>query len=212
LPLFLVGCGGSSLREDIASFISSFSYKKARSEVNKGSYVSELISKDVEGSIVTETESCSFDLTVQDVVSYNYSYIKNVDGQKTIKNKKVETIDNKYVLTYNGVTSEISYSEAYNITNSFFYNKYNQSTDYHYDGMYYGDIIKESALKQQDFVTIDKEKQLYTYNVPGVLEGNIVCEINYSVNQLGMLVNLKDKLYDKNNEEIYIVQTITVTY
>ena len=128
------------------------------------------------------------------------------------KSKKIETIGEKYYRTINGSKSECTYEEAYIMTNDFFYTQSKPDMDYHYGAMYYGDLIKESAAKQQNFVTIDQEKQTYEYKVPGMVEGKIIAKLNYIVNDLGMLLSLDDTLSDINNPDIYARTTIEVTY
>ena len=80
--------------------------------------------------------------------------------------------------------------------------------------MYYGDTIKASVSKQQDFVTISEDKEVYQYKIDKFKEQNsdVVTSIDYKVNKIGMLISLANSGYSISDPTTYYNETITVEY
>lgn len=214
LSTIAVSCGSNNLPSEISDFINGFSYQKARDSVLKGHYIDSSVGK-YQGKDCLFYDEVSFDISKENEVSF-YHYYKSVnygtilDEEYTVK---ITTEEGKYIHDNNGVKSEISYSAAKEETYRFFYSSYYPNTDHHYGGMYYGDMIKSEAYKQQSFVTISEDKTTYTYKVDGFKDSSgVVTKINYSVNRLGMLISLSDSGYKDGDSSTYFDETITVTY
>ena len=214
ITLSATSCG-ATLRQDVADFIASFSYENARNSVLKGHYIDKLEGK------YNDKDCLFYDEIIFDVTSpENYVY-KHVFKCKNygilLDDDYVEEVvknGDSYTYVKGDVRNEITYELAYNYTSRFFYTEYYSQTKRYNGAMYYGDMILDQAIKQQTFVTIDQEARIYRYKIDKVKsEGSdIVTSIDYSVNDIGMLLSLVDSAYSESDPTTYYTETITVNY
>jgi hypothetical protein len=81
---------------------------------------------------------------------------------------------------------------------------------YHAQGMYYGDLLLETARELQAFITINEAKTelIFEHNSKGRVDGkDAEIKQKYSVNKLGMLI--KNNVEQHNGDD-YIIQEINV--
>jgi len=206
---------GVSLRQEVADFIASFSYETARNSVLKGHYIDKSEGK-YKGQDCLFYDEVIFDVTSRDNFVYkhvyktlNYGTMANDDYvEEIVKNGDV------YKYTKGENTSDLTYETAYAYTARFFYSEYYSQTKRYNGAMYYGDMIKDEAIKQQNFVTIDKEARIYRYKIDKVKSSgsDVITSIDYSVNELGMLLGLVDSAYSESDPTTYYNEKITVEY
>lgn len=212
--MMIPSCGGSSLRSDILDFISPLSYQVARNAVNKGYYKDESNGKyqgkdcyfldEVDFSILVDSKEVTYSHHYK---SINYGLIADQEYFESIT-----TVEGIYIYDNRGEISEISYDKAYEVTSRFFYSEYYPESNHHYGAMYYGDILKSEAYKQQQFVTISEDKSIYQYKVDGFKENGVVISMDYQVNNIGMLISLKDEGYSETDPTTYFKETIITEY
>lgn len=214
LPLIIIlsatSCG-ASLREDIADFIKSFNYQTARETVIKGSFKDENKGQ-YQGHDFVVIDEVSFDVSITNVVMFKH-YYKSLNYPGNVDEEfedTVTTIEGKYIYRHKGVDSEITYQEAYDKTNLFFYLNYYPDTGHHDGGMYYGDIVKAEAGKQQQFLTVNESKTELRYYVENVKTNDSVITMDWAVDTLGMFIYVKDGGYSTKDPTTYFNETITV--
>ena len=215
IAVFSVTSCGAKLRQEVADFIANFSLQKARSEVKKGHYIDSSVGK-YKGSDCSFYDEVYFDISEPSIVSYKHVY-KSVNYGAILNEDYVEEIvtkDGVYTYTKGEESRELTYDVAYDMTKRFFFSEYYTKTDRYNGAMYYGDMVKDEAYKQQEFVTIDKENGIYRYKIDKVKQqgDNIVMSIDYSINKLGMLLSLADSGYSEDDPTTYYSETITVEY
>lgn len=216
LPLIIllsVTSCGNNLRQDIADFIKPFSYQTARNSVKYGHYIDKNEGKN-NGVSFLQINEVSFDVREDGIVSFLHHYeSSNYPGSVDESfDEKITTVDGKYIYDNRGVISELTYNEAFNKTDLFFYLNYYPDTGHHDGGMYYGDIIKAEAYKQQQFITINESKTELRYYVKNVKTENATITMDFAVNTLGMYVYVDDSGASDTNPNTYFHETITVEY
>ena len=179
------------LREDIAKFISNFTISKAMDTYKEGGY-SQVV-EDIEGERKAK-ECIEVEFSYLDSLHPTYSktttnYVNDV--QTSIEEIRFIEIEDKYYLSTNGELKESSLEECSNLIKEFFYKQTQVDGEYHTQGMYYGDYIKQVAPVLQKYITIDETKELYLFDYlvsekRGELEN--IYEQHYRVNKLGMLL------------------------
>lgn len=201
IPLLISCSKNIPLRSDIENFIASFSLETAMQEYREVSYISRKIQ--FIDNVRTRTET-TLDFNVKNIENGEIYYHKNVkvlDDDILRQETEINIIkeNDKYFYTINNEKYEKTIDECLDIIEDFFFEE--TMTDYyHYNGNYYGDLVLETCRYNQDFVTIDQEKELYilSYTREGdsgvEIDGQNVnkhyyLEQNYSVNKLGMLVS-----------------------
>ena len=203
----LVGCAGKpALRKDIAEFIKNFSLEAAIEQYQSGGYISTKIeSKDG----VTNKVEVEMEYTAEDPSHPTYQEItKTYENDELISTVTVEYIEDDtgcYIST-NGVKESSSPEECGKLITKFFYKQVDIDGQYHTQGFYYGDYLKEVAAGLQQYVTIDQEYQLYIHNY-SVTERNTNISQIYVVNRWGML---EENHYLMENEERMLRQDIFV--
>lgn len=187
-PLILTSCQTKpELREDIKKFISKFSLQVALEEYKSGGY----ISTKVENSEGKETKT-TITLEYSRIDENHPSYVQVttiLEDDVLTSNVEVSFVekDDNYYLSTNGELKLSSLAEVNGLITKFFYEKTMIDGQYHVQGYYYGDYLKEVAPVLQNYVTIDQENELYEmdYSVP---KGDSTMSQNYVVNKFGMLV------------------------
>lgn len=206
---------GAKLRQDVADFIAPFSLQKARNSVLKGHYIDKSEGK-YNGKDCLFYDEVLFDVTSPE--NFTYKHVFKTSNYGTIKDDDYTELivkeNDDYIYTKGDTRSVLSYDGAYLYTNRFFYSEYYQQTNRYNGAMYYGDMIKDEAIKQQNFVTIDQINKTYRYKIDKVkAEGSkVVTSIDYAVNELGMLLYLIDSAYSESDPNTYYNETITVEY
>ncbi len=188
----LTGCQTKpDLRQDIKEFISKFNIKDAMDAYKKGGYVKE-VNEISNGKKLTTRVEMEFNY----LSSEHPTYVEvTTNYENDVQTSKVEVefveLDEKFYLSTNGELSESSLAECGELIQKFFYKKVDLDGEYHTQGWYYGDLIRNVAPVMQSYITIDQEKELYIldYTAKDVIEGvETETRQNYSVNKLGMLV------------------------
>ena len=190
------------LREDIKEFVSNFSLKNAMDTYKKGGYLKE-IEEIKEGKKTLERIEMEFSYLDSAHPTYTKTTTNYIDDIESSK-EEVEfvVLEEKYYISTNGELKESSLEECSELIKCFFYEKTQIEGEYHTQGMYYGDYILQVAPVLQNYITIDKDKELYLYNyeTEGIQEGEkVTYEQHYSVNKLGMLVENHVYAESKNN-------------
>lgn len=206
---------GVTLRPEVADFIASFSYDNCRNSVLKGHYIDKSEGK-YKGKDCLYYDEVIFDVTSKE--NYLYKHVFKTVNYGTITDmdyvEEVVKDGEKFTYKKGEEVREISYDTAYTYTSRFFYSEFYSQTKRYNGAMYYGDMIKDEAIKQQDFVTIDKEARIYRYKIDKVKSqgSDVVTSIDYSVNELGMLLSLVDSAYSESDPTTYYNETIVVEY
>ena len=209
--LTLTGCHTKpELRKDIADFISKFSLKESMDAYKSGGYTY-LVEDNIEGKkSVTRIE---MEFSYLDANHPTYSKITtNYENDVQTSKEEVEFVemDEKYYISTNGELKESSLDECSKLIENFFFLKTQVDGEYHTQGMYYGDYIKQIAPVVQNRITIDQENELYLYEyeVEAVQDGVIVNYTqNYSVNKIGMLVEnhaIAQSVKETKKTDVYV--------
>lgn len=198
------------LRSDIKEFISKFSLKEAMDAYKSGGYTY-LVEDNIEGKkSVTRIE---MEFSYLDANHPTYSKITtNYEDDVQTSKEEVEFVemDEKYYISTNGELKESSLEECGELIKNFFYEKTQIEGEYHTQGMYYGDYIKQIAPVVQNRITIDQENELYLYEyeVEAIQDGVIVNYTqNYSVNKIGMLVEnhaIAQSVKETKKTDVYV--------
>ena len=195
LPLVLLatltGCNiKPELRKDIADFIAQFTLQGAMDEYKTGGYISTTLETEA-GS--TEKEMIEMNFSLTDVshptdVETTTNYV-NDEITKKVEIEVVEENEQFYIST-NGTYEPTTIKEIGDLIIKFFYKHVDLDGQYHTQGFYYGDYLKEVAPMVQSRVTIDQDHELYLYEYSAtVKDDEMVATMsqNYSVNKWGML-------------------------
>ena len=207
----LSSCNKKELRSDIKEFVASFSLSESIETYKHAGYISKKETfKD--GVKTLENISLNFDVRDMENPSYEYKKITKInDGDEQILEKSLTKIENKiYFLETNKEAVEYSIEQVQNLILDFFYTETLLEGSYHCNGMYYGDLVLETARDFQEFVTIDADNSLYVFyhlKKMTVEEKDSSIEQYYSVNKLGMLVK---NISNQSKGEDYIKQEINV--
>ena len=194
------------LRKDIKDFISQFSLEASLNEYKKGGYTSTKVETEqgketktvisLEYSRVDENHPTYVEVTT---ISENDVVTSNVEV-------RFVEIEGQYYLSTNGELKSSSLKEVNNLITQFFYKKTELDGQYHTQGYYYGDYLKEVAPALQRYVTIDQANKLYKMEYT-VEKSDYTMSQNYSVNKFGMLVENHNTIA---NDEKAVVQDIYV--
>ena len=187
LLLSLTGCQTKpELREDIREFIANFNIKDAMDAYKKGGYTSE-VNETSDGKKLTTRIEMEFSILDSENPTYVEVTTSLIDDAETSK-VEVEFVekDDKFYLSTNGELKESSLEECAGLIQQFFYKKVELEGEYHTQGWYYGDLVKNVAPVMQQYVTIDQEHELYVLDY--TVHGDNEYHQTYSVNKLGMLV------------------------
>lgn len=212
--LSVTSCG-ATLRPEVADFIASFSLENCRNSVLKGHYIDKSEGK-YKGKDCLFYDEVIFDVTSQE--NFVYKHVYKTQNYGTISDddyvEEITKVGDTFVYKKGEMSHEMSYQTAYTYTNRFFYSEYYSQTKRYNGAMYYGDMIKDEAIKQQDFVSIDQEARIYRYKIDKVKSqgSDVVTSIDYSVNHLGMLLSLVDSAYSESDPTTYYNEVITVSY
>ena len=207
----LSSCAKKELRSDIKDFVASFSLSDSMSTYKHAGYTDAKVTF-IDG-IKTE-ENTTVEFNILDETNPQYSLEKKTkinDGEENIYTKWITKNEDKFFLNETDKEAvEFSIAEIENLVRDFFYTKIMYEGSYHSNGMYYGDLILETARDLQEFVQIDQENQWYIFHhqTKGKVDGKAASvEQYYSVNKLGMLVKNISKQVNGDN---YINQEINV--
>ena len=192
ISLTLLSCGGKpELREDIKEFISQFSIEVAMNTYKTGGYIStvEEITAEKKTKKVIEMEFSYVDSSHPTYVETTTQYEDDV--VKSVTEIEFVEIEEKYYISRNGELTESTLQRCSELIRDFFYKKVELDGQYHVQGWYYGDLIKNVAPVMQEYITIDQDQELYIldYTKTDVLDGlETNLHQDYSVNKYGMLV------------------------
>lgn len=217
----LVSCQNRELPEgEIKNFIENFDYDKAYSSVS--SMESIITSKTLEfndevGSIISTTNFINKE-------NEKYYYLKkevsgNYIGSEAsqYQYKSDETLayikDDTVIATQklDDTLSELKYQKEdviRSITNTFYLEL---ESGFHRGGVYFGDYVLVNAYKFYDHFKITEDNLLdYSINVASKNElgEEIVTMHHYTLNNLGIIVNLETKSINKKTKE-QVITTIT---
>ena len=205
LPLVLLASLTScsvkpELRKDIKAFIANFSLEESVKEYQTGGYIQTTVEVG-EKSTTKEIVEMSYSLIDSEHPTYQETTTKYVNDKlkSTVEVVFVQNESGCYIST-NGELKESSVKECKKLITKFFYKQTSVDGQYHTQGWYYGDYLKEVAPVLQKYVTIDQEQELYIYEYT-VTEKKSGVETkihqNYKVNKLGML---EENHYSMENE------------
>lgn len=207
----LLSSCGKELRSDIKNFVTSFSLSESMSTYKHAGYTDDKETF-IDGVKKKENTILSFNLLDPENPEYHLKTITKIDeGEEKTYEKFISKNEEKFYLNETE-KDPIEYTiENINLlVQNFFYKSTMMEGSYHCNGMYYGDLIQETAKDLQEFVQIDEENHWYVFHhfTKGKVEGkDSSVEQYYSVNKLGMLVknvSKQSKGNDYINEEINV--------
>ena len=199
------------LRKDIKEFVSQFSLKAAMEQYKTGGYTSTKETRQIGQNTLKEVIEMEFSIIDDEHPTYvetttNY---ENDEISSQVEVRFVEQ-DDEYYISTNGELKKSSLKEYKKYITRFFYKKVDLDGQYHTQGFYYGDYLKEVAPNLQNYVTIDQERELYIMEYHTLeKQGEVTAEINqmYTVNKWGML---NTNHYMMGTEEKTVTQDIIV--
>lgn len=176
------------LRKDIKEFIAQFSLEESLEEYKSGGYTSTKV-EIKEGKEQTTLITLEYSRVDENHPTYVEVTTESIDEVITsqVEVRFVE-IEDEYYLSTNGELKPSSLKEVNSLITKFFYKKVEMDGQYHIQGYYYGDYIKEVAPVLQRFVTIDQENELYVYEYSVTTNSDTVSQ-RYTINKFGMLVD-----------------------
>ncbi len=207
----LSSCGQNELRSDIKEFVASFSLTESMELYKHAGYTS-IKESLINGVKTSETTTLNFDISDLENISYDFKVVTKInDGNEEIKEKLITKVEEKYFLNETEKEPvEYTVDNIKLLIQDFFFTKTMYEGTYHSNGMYYGDLILETARDLQGFIEINQENQLYIFyhKTQGKVDGkDSMVEQYYSVNKHGMLVK---NISNQVNGENYINQEINV--
>ena len=207
----LASCSPVELRSDIKEFVASFSLSESMSTYVSGGYTSVKETR-FDGVIRHINESLTFDMKNPENPVYEYQKSIQI-GEETpeITKNFLKKIDDK-IYFVEGEKEPVEYNaqQINKLFTDFFYKETLYDGAYHAQGMYYGDLLLETARELQDFITINdaKTELFFEHNSKGRVDGkDAEVKQKYSVNKLGMLI--KNNVEQHNGDD-YIIQEINV--
>ena len=207
IAALLTSCSGKpELRKEIAEFISNFSLSEAIAHYQSGGYISTKVSKDGENitKTVVEMEYTTTDPEHPTYVETTTNYENDV-MVSTVEIRFIQNESGDYIST-NGELKESSVEECGKLITKFFYKQVDIDGQYHTQGFYYGDYLKEVAAALQQYVTIDHDNELYIHDY-SVRQNNTDISQKYIINKWGMMLENHMKM---ENEEKSLQQDIIV--
>ena len=211
LMSLLSSCVKKELRSDIKDFVASFSLSDSMSGYKHAGYTN-VKETFIDGTKTLENTTLEFNILDESNPTYHLKTITKVnDGDENIYEKFLTKNEDKIYLNETDKEAvEFSIAEVELLIQDFFFTKTMYEGTYHCNGMYYGDLILETARELQTFVEIDQENGWYVFYhfTKGKVDGkDSSVEQYYSVNKLGMLVKNISKQVNGVN---YINQEINV--
>ena len=207
----LSSCAKKELRSDIKDFVASFSLSESMLAYKHAGYTSEKESF-IDGVKTNENTTLNFNILDEENPEYHLKTItKTNDEDEKVYEKFLSKNEEKiYLNETEKEPVEYSINDVKLLVQDFFFTEVLLEGTYHCYGMYYGDLVLETARDFQEFVTIDQENELYELHYFTKGKGNgkpSTLEQYYSVNKLGMLVKNISKQANGDN---YINQEINV--
>ena len=205
LPILLLSsCNQRSLRSDIKEFIASFSLNESIETYKEAGYESSETVL-INDKLTTVTETMDFNIKDENNITYSYTHKEYENLELKVDNyASLTTIDGRYYYKSNSIEKEMTSKEVTELIRSFFYKTDNGEIQYHNNGCYYGDIVKDSSLAFQDYITIDNEAHLLTVHYEFYdKKDKATIKQNIVVNSLGML--------EENHAEIYTDTASSIT-
>lgn len=224
LLISLVGCTTKIPEGEIKDFVLGFDYDKSFEETKVAeSTITSSIYKDGElvGKITTYTyieHQDSLYHYSKTIVSGSY-YGTGLDEFNYNLKETISYVDeNGNAVAYEKTDGKVdtliySPSDVEYLINSFFYTKL--EAGYHQGGMYYGDYISANCGKYYDcFNLIDDETLQYQINTISKDENKqeVITMHKYTVNNLGMVLNLSTKTMYRLNTDTYTETIIECDY
>ena len=211
LMSLLSSCVKKELRSDIKDFVASFSLSDSMSTYKHAGYTNAKESF-IDGVKTQENTTLEFNLLDESNPQYHLKITTKIDEGEEKKYEKLLTKneDKFYLNETEKEPIEYSLDQVKLLVRDFFFTKTQYEGTYHSNGMYYGDLILETARDLQEFIEIDQENEWYIFYhfTKGKVEGKAASvEQYYSVNKLGMLVKNISKQVNGVN---YINQEINV--
>ena len=172
LPLvaisLLSSCSNTrELRSDIAEFITSFSYEESRKVYLDCSFSRVDVSHEQTGNILTISQEMSISVKNPENLVYDYVYQKEEDGILLENKHHYIEKEQDYYQYYCGQDNPLKMTslevKTQLITKFFFKDEYE---GIYLRGMFLGDYLRKFLPNMQNYVTIDKDKELLIYDVP----------------------------------------------
>ncbi len=222
--MFFTGCNMEIPEGKIRDFVLGFEYDKSfeETEVAESLMVSSIYKDGVlDGTITTYTHidhSDSLYHYSKTVVSGSY-YGTDIDEFNYYLKETISYIDeNGNAIAYektDGKIDILTYSptDIEYLVNSFFYTKL--EAGYHQGGMYYGDYISANCAKYYEcFSLIDDLTLQYQINTSSKdeKEQEVITMHKYTVNELGMVLDLSTKTMYRLNTDTYTETKIKCDY
>ena len=162
--LLLSSCG-NTLRSDIKEFVASFSLSESMLAYKHAGYTSVKVSV-IDGTKTEENIELSFNTLDEENIQYSFTKTTKInDGEENIFEKFLTKNEGQYFLNEtNKDPVEYSLSDINLLIQDFFFTNTMYEGTYHSNGMYYGDLIKETAGDLQGFVEIDTENEWYIFS------------------------------------------------
>ena len=205
--LLLTSCFRAKLRDDIKNFISSFSYATAVEEYKEASYEHlQTITK--EDEVTRKEKSFYFNRKDENNLQYTYTYKYFVNDElTTLKEESISLVNNEYHFVNNeGEDEVLTIAQVNKKIDRFFYESM-PIDNYHEGGMYYGDLLLETAYKMQRNIDIDEKNKILTVQFIDYKVNNVVMNELYHVDEFGMLM---DFTLSQSNSKITLNESINV--
>ncbi len=207
----LTSCSPAELRSDIKDFVASFSLSESMSTYVHAGYTSNKITV-FSGVTRHIDETLEFDMSDPENPVYEFTKsLKVGDYEPEISKNFLKKEEGKiYFVEGDKEPVEYTSNQISLLIQDFFYKETLYEGTYHARGMYYGDLILETARELQGFITINdaKTELIFEHNSKGKVDGkNAEVKQKYSVNPLGMLI--KNHVEQVNGDES-IIQDIEV--
>ena len=207
----LSSCAKKELRSDIKNFVASFSLSESLLAYKHAGYTSEKESF-IDGVKTSENTTLNFNISDEENPEYHLKTITKIDDKEEKVYEKFLSKNEEKIYLNETEKDPIEYSinDVNLLVQDFFFLEVLLDGTYHCKGMYYGDLVLETARDFQEFVEIDQENQWYVFHhtTKGKVDGKKASvEQYYSVNKLGMLVKNVSKQVNGDN---YINQEINV--
>jgi hypothetical protein len=216
----LVSCG-ESLREDLADFLNPIKYENTYDAIFSGNYsriheeydkVGVLQGKKVEnGTFSKDEDGGNFSIEKQieyegnmvsdNVESYSYSLVYSSDDEQYKRKISINGGDGPYV--------DISKDDAIEAFTDIFFTG---DEIYRYGGLYYGDYFQINALKSQEYLSLNDDRDILTFEAEddNYIDGATSYQ-KISIDKRGMIVFCDEKL-TANETGYYGIEKVDVNY
>lgn len=206
----LSSCGNQNINPDIKTFFNNINFEKTYEYVNKGEISYSFIRKDEAGKtlasidnklIFNKSQNTSF-YKVENIIYTGDSIVNNIETEENNVYQIDDTFYKKVIQNDVEISNKVLSKE--DINDEFVSIFYTKSSVYKSGGYFYGEFLAAYLNTYSQYFSLSEDKKILTFNSFDDEESykDIYLSQTISIDERGMLINLKQKALNKISKEV----------